>query len=116
LFHLVFLAELGRRLDQRLYAVKGGCNLRFFFHSPRYSEDLDLDVHTVGVGTLQKKVTHLLGSRPLALVLASKQLRVLTSSAPKQTETTQRWKVMLGGEGAPGSFPTKIEFSRRKTE
>jgi hypothetical protein len=116
LFHLVFLAELGRRLDRRLYAVKGGCNLRFFFHSPRYSEDLDLDVHTIAVGTLRKKITDLLGARPLALLLASKQLRVIECSAPKQTETTQRWKVALDGEGVPGPLHTKIEFSRRKAD
>jgi hypothetical protein len=77
---------------------------------------LDLDVHTVAVGTLRKKVTEILGSRPLSLILASKQLEVLESSAPKQTETTQRWKVALGGDGVAGPLHTKIEFSRRKAD
>ncbi len=31
LFQLLFLDQLGRRLDQRHFALKGGCNLRFFF-------------------------------------------------------------------------------------
>jgi len=34
-FHLVFLTLLGRALDKRLYAIKGGCNLRFYFKSFR---------------------------------------------------------------------------------
>ena len=34
-FHLLFLAQLGQKLDKRFYALKGGCNLRFFFKSIR---------------------------------------------------------------------------------
>lgn len=30
LFHLLFLDVFGRKVDKRFYAVKGGCNLRFF--------------------------------------------------------------------------------------
>ena len=116
LFHLAFLAELGRRIDQRLYAVKGGCNLRFFFKSPRYSEDLDLDVHTVALATLRKRVTNLLASKPFEVVLASKSLRLARHSAPKQTETTQRWKVALESSAAPASLHTRVEFSRRKAD
>jgi hypothetical protein len=56
---------------------------------------------------LRKKVSELLGS---------KQLRVVESSAPKQTETTQRWKVALDGEGVLGPLHTKIEFSRRRAD
>ena len=44
LFHLVFIDLLGRKVDKKHYALKGGCNLRFFFKSFRYSEDMDVDV------------------------------------------------------------------------
>src|SRR5260370_29389771 len=54
LFHLLFLQQLGTRVDKGLYALKGGCNLRFFFRSIRYSDDLDLDVHTIAKATLRK--------------------------------------------------------------
>lgn len=38
-FHLVFLRALvSRGEDKALFALKGGCNLRFFFGSVRYSE------------------------------------------------------------------------------
>ena len=30
--------------DKSLIALKGGCNLRFYFASIRYSEDIDFDV------------------------------------------------------------------------
>jgi predicted nucleotidyltransferase component of viral defense system len=113
LFHLVFLAELGRRLPVDFYALKGGCNLRFFFLSPRYSEDLDLDVGTVAQGTLRTKVTKILDSRSLHLVLGAKGLRLVGHRAPKQTETTQRWKVELEDVARTSMMHTKIEFSRR---
>jgi predicted nucleotidyltransferase component of viral defense system len=45
LFHLVFVRALFSELsDKRLVAIKGGINLRFYFQSVRFSEDLDLDV------------------------------------------------------------------------
>ena len=40
-FHLCFLQELLRTFDPKLVALKGGINLRFFFKSPRYSEDME---------------------------------------------------------------------------
>ena len=37
IFHLLFMAQLGRRVDKSLFALKGGCNLRFFLRSIRHS-------------------------------------------------------------------------------
>jgi Nucleotidyl transferase AbiEii toxin, Type IV TA system len=113
LFHLAFLGALGSALDKKLYAVKGGVNLRFFHGSPRASEDLDLDVHTVEKGTLRRKVEKLLAARPLELRLATKGIAIEGTSAPKQTETTQRWRVQLRVSGTPREARTKIEMSRR---
>lgn len=111
IFHLAFLGQLGSQLDKRIYAVKGGCNLRFFFESPRLSEDLDLDVSEVAEGTLRNKVNRILAGRPLSLVLREKGITIEKVSTPKQTSTTQRWKVGLSVNGELGH--TKIEFSRR---
>lgn len=109
---LVFLSELGTKLGKDRHAVKGGCNLRFFFRSPRYSEDLDLDVGDVPVRTLQGNVRRVLEGTSFRVSLASAGIEVLGHSAPKQTETTQRWKLRL--RAAPGvEAHTKIEFSRR---
>mgnify|MGYP001601104310 FL=1 len=40
IFHLEFLRWLGRKVKPDYYAIKGGTNLRFFFQSFRYSEDM----------------------------------------------------------------------------
>ncbi|MBX3130809.1 MAG: nucleotidyl transferase AbiEii/AbiGii toxin family protein [Polyangiaceae bacterium] len=110
-FHLALLGQLASQLDQRLYSVKGGCNLRFFFGSPRYSEDLDLDIAQVAEGTLRNKIERLLSSRPLALVLRTQGVQLERASAPNQPPTTQRWKVGLSLPGQ--TLHTKLEFSRR---
>ena len=39
LFHLLFLRQFNQQISGKLYAIKGGCNLRFFFDSIRYSEN-----------------------------------------------------------------------------
>jgi len=112
LFHLLFLEHFGRTIDKALYALKGGCNLRFFLLSPRYSEDMDLDIHTVGKTTLQNKVERLLESTPFRIALKARGISIEEFRAPKQTDTTQRWKLTL--KFASGStVHTKIEFSRR---
>jgi hypothetical protein len=74
--------------------------------------DLDI-VSSVRVETLCNAVDSVLTGRALLASLMPAGIVRLSSSRPKQTETTQRWKVGLvlaGGE----SLPTKVEFSRRK--
>ena len=114
LFHLILLDLLGRKTDRKLYALKGGCNLRFFLKSIRYSEDMDIDV---GPGLPKDKladlVERMLASKTLADLLAVRRLRIAERSAPKQTDTTQRWKFGLEQEGSSVLLRTKIEFSRR---
>ena len=115
LFHLQFVRLLCAGPDKDRFAIKGGCNLRFFFESVRYSEDIDLDVTRLPVHVLKEKVTKILSGPALALPLNSRGIAVVESSAPKQTETTQRWKVALSAEGRSLPLHTKIEFSRRET-
>ncbi len=116
-FHLLFLDQLGRKVDKKLYALKGGCNLRFFFGSLRYSEDMDLDVSgSLGREVLQEKVDAILGSKPFGDILRARGIGIDRSSAPKQTDTTQRWKLTLSAADGEVPMPTKVEFSRRGME
>jgi predicted nucleotidyltransferase component of viral defense system len=114
LFHLVFLRALvARGEDKGLFALKGGCNLRFFFGSVRYSEDIDLDVTVMAKGTLKAKVDRLLRSPAVLAPLRIHGIELVDISAPKQTDTTQRWKAGLRAIAFPVPLRTKIEFSRR---
>jgi hypothetical protein len=97
-FHLLFLVQLSRRIDKSRLVVKGGCNLRFFHRSIRYSED---------------KVRELLGSRPFAQILEARNTRIDHVTEHKQTDTTLRWKLGLRVRDNAVPLPTKIEFSRR---
>ncbi len=115
LFHLCFLRLLSAGPDRNDFALKGGCNLRFFFDSVRYSEDLDLDVARLPPHTLRQRVSKLLDGQPLALTLRSRGLSLSEWSAPKQTETTQRWKMSLAIDGRALALHTRVEFSRRPT-
>ena len=112
-FHLALLRHLATRLSGRSYAVKGGICLRFFHRSPRLSQDMDVDiVSNVGVKTLQNAVDSILSGNPFAASLLPQGITRIEASKPKQTETTQRWKVALFS-GSSEPLPTKIEFSRR---
>jgi Nucleotidyl transferase AbiEii toxin, Type IV TA system len=115
-FHLQFARLLCAGPDKDCFAIKGGCNLRFFFESVRYSEDIDFDVtDRVPVHTLKERVSKILAGPALTLTLRNRGIQVGRITAPKQTETTQRWKVSLSMEGRSVPLPTKIEFSRRGT-
>jgi predicted nucleotidyltransferase component of viral defense system len=114
IFHLIFTSHLGQKINKELFALKGGCNLRFYFQSIRYSEDIDFDIHTASVSTLKKNVEQVLNGNALAANLRAKGIEIANHSAPKQTEITQRWKVSLRVTNESLEIPTKIEFSRRR--
>lgn len=116
LFHLLFLHQLGRKVDKKLYALKGGCNMRFYFKSIRYSEDMDIDIQIVNKDTLFKNVNNFLRSAPFNNILQAQGMEILNISTPKQTPTTQRWKIELKSKNTALPLHTKVEFSRRKFE
>jgi len=95
--------------------LKGGCNLRFFHKSIRYSEDMDLDIRTMSV-TLRNNVERVLEAPPFLQTLRAQRIEISQVSRPKQTETTQRWKLALRSAATGPEIPTKIEFSRRALE
>lgn len=116
LFHLLFLTQIGRKLDKRFYALKGGCNMRFFFKSPRYSEDIDLDIQSIAIDVLRKKINSILNSKPFRDILQVRDIEIEHITEQKQTETTQRWKMGLVVPQIEKPLPTRIEFSRRGLE
>ena len=109
-FHLEFLRALAAQIDSALYVIKGGCNLRLCLGSVSCSEDLDIDVQKFAHATLASNVTKILKDR-LPKALLSTGLSISQFSAPKQTDTVQRWKATLLVGASPVS--TKVEFSRR---
>jgi predicted nucleotidyltransferase component of viral defense system len=113
-FHLAFLQVLQSRLPQTQYIVKGGVNLRYFFNSHRYSEDIDLDAVAVEPWALEEKVDAVLESAAEAALLRAGGLQVHEITKPKQTDTTQRWKAMISAQGRRDPVRTKIEFSHRE--
>lgn len=115
IFHLEFLRWMNRKVKAEFYAVKGGVNLRFFFKSIRYSEDMDLDVHRIEVEPLKESVMKILNSSSFQENLIPFGINEVVSpdiAKAKQTETTQRFKVHLHAASGEELF-TKIEFSRR---
>lgn len=114
-FHFCFLERLLRIADSRLFVLKGGVNLRFFFHSPRYSEAMDLDVLGGAVTTLRKNGYKILEDAAFRRTLRTFGITNLEINDPgraKHTATTQRFRVGLV-TAAGESLSSKVEFSRR---
>lgn len=114
-FHFSFLDRLLKISDPDMYVLKGGVNLRFFFHSPRYSEDMDLDVLAGSVDTLRKNGYKILRDGAFKRSLLTYGITDIELNDPakaKQTETTQRFRFGLITT-ANQRLPTKVEFSRR---
>jgi predicted nucleotidyltransferase component of viral defense system len=115
-FHLTFLQVLQARLDQSRYVLKGGANLRYFFGSLRYSEDVDLDAVEIEPWKIEAKVDEVLASPAISILLRSAGLALDQVTKPKQTATTQRWKPMVTVAGRALRVRTKIEFSHRSAD
>jgi predicted nucleotidyltransferase component of viral defense system len=115
IFHLEYLRWLGRKLKAEHYALKGGVNLRFFFRSIRYSEDMHLDIQNIKVESLKDTAMKILSSDSFQDNLKPFGIeRVIPPdiTKAKQTQTTQRFKAHLMTFAGEDLF-TKIEFSRR---
>jgi hypothetical protein len=116
-FHLHVLRLLSSGRDKAHVALKGGCNMRLFFGSVRYSADMDLDVgRQIEPFALRDRMHKLLGGPVLGAALRADAMDLGAVTAPKQTDTTQRWKIEIVVRAAPSTpLHTKIEFSRRST-
>ncbi|MFH1415982.1 MAG: nucleotidyl transferase AbiEii/AbiGii toxin family protein [Elusimicrobiota bacterium] len=104
-----------KKIKSEDYTLKGGANLRFFFKSFRYSEDMDMDVAGISVDVLQDTVMKILQMNILKDTLRTfgiEQVIPPDINRAKQTQTTQRFKVHLITVSGEDLF-TKIEFSRR---
>lgn len=113
IFHLLFLQVLTAHSRDK-FLLKGGANLRYFFGSVRYSNDIDFDILDKRGGQVERNVDAVLAGRALRVLLGQFDLRVEESTKPKQAETTQRWKLSIAREDATGDLVrTKIEFSNR---
>ncbi len=97
-FHLAFLRDLVRSVPLSSVVLKGGSNLRFFYGSPRYSEDMDPGARGMPVHVLRDNVMSILASKVLGEALRTfgvQQVVPPRVSSAKQTETVQRFKVHL---------------------
>jgi predicted nucleotidyltransferase component of viral defense system len=114
-FHFCFLHRLLKISDINLYILKGGVNLRFYFGSPRYSEDMDMDVVAGNVGTLRKNGYKILEDAAFIRslrVFGIDSIEVNDPGKAKHTRTTQRFGCSLVRTSGV-RLPTKVEFSRR---
>ena len=115
IFHLEFMRRFSRTIKKGKYAIKGGTNLRFFYQSFRYSEDMDIDISGLDIMTLKESVMKILelssfqdSLRPFGI----NRIVPPDIAKAKQTETTQRFKIHILNSAGEDLF-TKIEFSRR---
>lgn len=118
-FHLAFLDVLRTRLSVERYVLKGGANLRYFFDSARYSEDIDFDVYELKADwRFEEEVDKTLQGDAVTRLLRSAGITIDPAdiSKPKQTSTTRRWRVLLSAPGHADKIRTKIEFSSRNGE
>lgn len=114
-FHLAFLRALVRGPVGQHVVLKGGSNLRFFYQSVRYSEDMDLDAGDVAADTLRERVMSVLRSTTLRDTLRTYGIAQIIPPdirVAEQTPTVQRFKVHLLTVAGTDLF-TKVEFSRR---
>lgn len=112
--HLLILQELAKVGGGEAIALKGGVNLRLFFGSARYSEDMDLDGVPASSQAIRSTIMGIFRDRSFGKRLRELGIRGLDpgQGANKDTETTFRYKF---GVVLPGDIrhPTKVEVSFR---
>ena len=101
-FHVVVLRALAERLQGRDWVLKGGTNLRLYFGSIRFSEDIDLDVGKDVAGAMQRAIPAALADGDVQRrlqALGILQASLIGGRSSKSTDTTLRYKIELVGRG-----------------
>lgn len=113
-FHFTLLRRLVEQVPNGL-RLKGGVNLRLFFDSVRYSEDMDLDADLRLQPRVLEQLRRIIGAPAFRNELLQLGIDDVTTpnSPAKSTNTTLRFKVALVKGGV--SLPTKVEVSFRGT-
>lgn len=113
--HLLILQSLSGGRGGSGITVKGGVNLRLFFRSVRYSEDMDLDGRAQARDGIRAVISGLFEDRAFLQRLRRLGIRELDpgEGPNKDTETTFRYKF---GVVVPGGvrYSTKVEVSFRE--
>lgn len=113
--HLLILQKLVHSAGPESFIVKGGVNLRLFFGSARYSEDMDLDGESSSRQVLRSVLSEVFVDRDLRARIRRLGLRGLDpgEGPNKDTETTFRYKFGVLASGGI-RYPTKVEISFRE--
>lgn len=114
-FHTLLLKQFGETLPQDAWRVKGGVNLRLFFGSIRYSEDMDIDADQRARDALKRETRKVMTDshvRSRLVRLGIREVRQEGRPIHKDTETTLRIKMQLVTQGGV-PLPTKLEVSFR---
>src|SRR3972149_94979 len=113
-FHLAFLQALATRASLTAWALEGGGNLRFFYGSGRFSEDLALDTFAVSPWVFQDRVDQTLASDLLKRTLGILGSRVDYANPKERSETKSKWVVGLRHPSETEPVYTQIEVSHRE--
>ena len=89
-FHLAFLSALQQSVEARQFVLKGGANLRFYYDSFRYSEDIDLDVPFAQASLFTLKVQRAFESPLLARLLRSMNISIAELNPKDRTSTKEK--------------------------
>lgn len=112
--HLLILQEFAGLASAQAVILKGGVNLRLFFGSVRYSEDMDLDGEPHLRDAIRGCIRGIFTDNAFLGRLRSIGIRGLDpgEGPNKDTETTFRYKfgVIMQGDIR---YPTKVEVSFR---
>ena len=113
-FHLAFLQALATRANLAAWALKGGGNLRLFYASERFSEDLDLDTFDIEPWAFQDRIDQALASSLLTRTLGILGSRIEYANRKERSDTRSKWVIGLRHPAETQLVYTQIEVSHRE--
>jgi predicted nucleotidyltransferase component of viral defense system len=115
-FHLAFLSALQSSAGHDRFALKGGGNLRFFYRSLRYSEDIDLDVFVVDPRRFAPKMDRAIGSRATERLLSVLDIQISSRTMRERSTTREKWEVVLAHGALEQAVRTRVDLSFRNRD
>jgi predicted nucleotidyltransferase component of viral defense system len=115
-FHLAFLSALQTSAGHDRFALKGGGNLRFFYRSLRYSEDIDLDVFVADPRRFAPKMERAINSPAMERLLTVLGIAIMSRTVHERSTTREKWEIVLSHPAAEEPARTRVDLSYRSRD
>ena len=111
LFQLHALTAMTEALGRGAFVVAGAANCRFYYNSPRYADDLEIEIAGIAAPDVLKRIDQVIRSPLLIRTLVVDGISVESWDQSVQSTARDTWTIALAHQSLSRAVSTRVEIS-----